>query len=309
MSGWDPVTVLRELWSFPFMVNAFRAGTIVAVLAGGLGWFMVLRRQSFAGHTLSVIAFPGAAGAALAGIAAGWGYFGFCLAGATVIAAAARRGGPGASGGYAGESALTGIVQAFGLACGFLFVALAKGFLNGLNTVLFGSFLGITDTQVAVLGVVGLVTVAALGVVGRPLLFASIDPAVAAARGVPVHALDLVFLWGLGAAAAATAQITGTLLVFALLVLPAATAQTLSARPAASLAITVVLGVVVTWTGLAAAYYTPYPVGFYITTFAFVIYLLALATRGRRRRATRGRFAAGIGAEHRRGPAVVAGDL
>ena len=308
MSGWDPVTVLRELWSFPFMVNAFRAGTIVAVLAGVLGWFMVLRRQSFAGHTLSVIAFPGAAGATLVGVAAGWGYFGFCLAGAAVIAAAARRGGPGAGGGYAGESALTGIVQAFGLACGFLFVALAQGFLNGLNSVLFGSFLGITATQVAVLAAVGVVTVAGLAVVGRPLLFASIDPAVAAARGVPVQLLDLLFLLGLGAAAAATAQITGTLLVFALLVLPAATAQTLTARPAASLAITVGLGVVVTWAGLTVAYYTPFPVGFYITTFAFAAYLAAQATRGLRGRGTPGRFAVGPGAEQRRGPTVMAGE-
>lgn len=277
--SWNPITDLRELWSFPFMINAFRAGTIVAVLAGVLGWFMVLRRQSFAGHTLSVIAFPGAAGAALLGVAAGWGYFGFCLAGAAVIAAAGRRRSTdtGGGAGFAGESAVTGIVQAFALACGFLFVALAKNFLNGLNPVLFGSFLGITSTDVTVLALVAVIVLAALGVVGRPLLFASIDPAVAAARGVPVAGLSVLFLLGLAAAAAATSQITGTLLVFALLVLPAATAQTLTARPAASLALTVVIGIVVTWIALIVAYYTPFPIGFYITTLAFAGYLTAQA--------------------------------
>jgi zinc/manganese transport system permease protein len=281
--SWNPIIDLQQMWSFPFMVNAFRAGTIVAVLAGAMGHFMVLRRQSFAGHTLSLIGFPGAAGAVLIGVAASYGYFAFCLAGAVVIAALPRTG----RGGYSEESAVTGTVQALALACGFLFVALYKGFLNSINALLFGSFLGITGEQVAVLGVVAALSLVVLGVIGRPLAFASIDPDVAAARNVPVRALSMTFLVLLGTATAEVSQITGTLLVFALLVMPAATAQALTARPFTALVLTIMIGMVVTWLGLSVAYYTPYPVGFYVTSFAFAGYAGSqLFRHARSRRAT-----------------------
>jgi zinc/manganese transport system permease protein len=190
------------------MVNAFRAGTVVAVAAGVMGWFMVLRRQSFAGHTLAVVGFPGAAGATLIGISATYGYFAFCLAAALVIAAIPRAGR--SSGGQ--ESALTGTIQAFLLACGLLFTALYQGLLGGVTSLLFGSFLGITTAQVWVLAAVAAAVLATLTVIGRPLLFSSVDPDVAAGRGVPVRLLSTVFLILLGAAAAEASQITGTLL-------------------------------------------------------------------------------------------------
>lgn len=277
--SWNPIIDLQEMWSFPFMVSAFRAGTIVAVLAGVMGWFMVLRRQSFAGHTLSLIGFPGAAGAVLIGVAASYGYLAFCLAGALVIAALPRAG----RGGYSEESAVTGTVQSFALACGFLFVALYKGFLNGINALLFGSFLGITPGQVTLLGAVAAVSLTVLAVIGRPLAFASIDPEVANARNVPVRALSIAFLVLLGAAIAEASQITGTLLVFALLVMPAATAQALTARPVRALMLTITIGVVVTWLGLSVAYYTAFPVGFFVTSFAFAGYVVAQAVRHSRR--------------------------
>ncbi|MFI6684806.1 metal ABC transporter permease [Streptomyces sp. NPDC050485] len=282
--SWNPVTDLQQIWAFPFMVNAFRAGTVVAVLAAVIGWYMVLRKQSFAGHTLAVISFPGAACATLLGVAAGFGYFAFCVGGALAIAAIPRAG----QGGRGQESALTGTVQAFLLASGFLFVSLYKGFLGGINSLLFGSFLGITTAQVTVLAVVAAVALGVLAVLGRPLLFASADPDVAAARGVPVRALSVAFLLLLGVATAEAGQITGTLLVFALLVMPAATAQQLTARPAAGLLVSVLIAVVVTWAGLITAYYSLYPIGFYVTTFAFAGYVAArlgraLTATGRRR--------------------------
>jgi zinc/manganese transport system permease protein len=282
--SWNLIADIRNLWAYPFMVSAFRAGAIVAVVAGVMGWFMVLRRQAFAGHTLALAAFPGAAGATLIGISAIYGYFGFCVGAAVVIALAAGNRGPGSR---AGESALTGIVQAFTLACGMLFAALYKGFLNGTTALLFGSFLGITTGQVVLLAAVGLAVLAVMAVIGRPLLFASVDPAVAGALGVPVRALSAAFLVLLGAAVAETAQITGALLVFALLVMPAATAQRLTARPLAGLVLTVVTGWVVTWGGLIAAYYTPYPIGFYVTSFAFAAYLAAHLAAAARQRARR----------------------
>jgi zinc/manganese transport system permease protein len=275
VASWNLLTDVQELWSFPFMVNAFRAGTIVAVLTGVIGWFMVLRKQSFVGHSLAMVSFPGAAGATLIGVSTVYGYFGFCIAAALVIAARPRGG----SGGHAEESAITGTVQAFALACGFLFIALYKGFLDGVTALLFGSLLGVTDTQVLILLIVAALALGTLAVIGRPLLFASIDPDVAAARGVPTRALAAVFLVLLGAAVAEASQLTGALLVFALLVMPAATAQVLTARPMRSLVLSVVIGVVVTWFGLGVAFYLPYPIGFFVTTFAFVLYVLANAIK------------------------------
>ena len=267
---WNLVQDVRAALEYQFMVNAFRAGTVVAVLSAAVGWFMVLRRQSFAGHTLAVVGFPGAAGAVLVGLSAAYGLFVFAVLAALIIAlvpAVTRAG-------SSEESAVTGTVQAFALACGFLFLSLYGGF-EGAYALLFGSFLGISAQQVWLLLVVAVVALAALSAMARQLLFASVDPDVAAARGVPVRALTVGFLVLLGLAAASVSQITGTLLVFALLVLPAATAQLLTPRPAAGVALAVVLGVAVTWLALLGGYYSAYPIGFYLTTFSFAAYLVA----------------------------------
>ncbi len=237
IGGLDLVGDVEQLLSYHFMLNALRAGTIVAVLAGAIGYFMVLRRQSFAGHTLAVIGFPGAAGATWLGLSASLGYYGFCLAGALAIAALPAAGRLTAGlGGYGDESAVIGTVQAVALACGFLFVSLYKGFLNGLTGLLFGSITGVSDGQVLALLVAGTGCLLVLLALGRPLLFSSIDSDVARARGVPVRLVGTAFLLVLAVAAAGASQITGSLLVFALLVTPAATASRLTARPAAGAA-------------------------------------------------------------------------
>ncbi len=273
---WDLGSDLRQLFEFHFMTNAYRAGTIVAVVAALIGWYVVLRHQSFVAHTLAVVSFPGASGAVLVGIAAAWGYFGFCVAAAVIIAFARRAGG---RWGAADESAVIGTVQAFALGCGFLFVSLYHGLLEGTDSLLFGSFLGITDHQVVTLFAVGVGALALLAVIARPLFFASIDPDVASARGVPVRVLSVVFLVVLAVAVAEASQVTGALLVFALLVVPAATAQVLTARPVVSAVLAVGLAVLTTWIGLAVSYFTDYPIGFTITTVAFAAYLAARGGR------------------------------
>jgi zinc/manganese transport system permease protein len=273
---WDPIGDFEALTEFPFMVQALEAGTIVAVMAGVIGWFMVLRRQTFAGHTLSVIAFPGAAGATLAGLPIALGYFGACGIAALALAAVSRPAGQGGG----GESAAIGTVQAFGLGLGFLFVTLYSGQLSDLESLLFGTFLGITAAQVQTLLWVALAALALLAAIGRPLLFASVDGAVARAAGVPTAALGLVFLLLLGLAVAATAEITGALLVFALLVTPPATAQQITARPGLGLALSVTLALAVTWLGLGIAYFSPYPVGFWVTSISFGLYVAVRLLRG-----------------------------
>lgn len=277
--SWNLPDDVTRMLAYPFMVNAVEAGTAVAVMGGATGWFMALRRQAFSGHTLSAIAFPGAAAAALAGLPAAIGAFGFCGAGALVLA---RIEGPGDR--TAGASAATGTLQAFALGLGFLFAGLYHGLLSGLDALLFGTFLGIARAQVVALLVVAGTVLAALAAAARPLLFASVDPDVARARGVQVDRLAAGFLLLLGLAVAETSQITGALLVFSLLVTPAATAQLLTARPWLGAGLSVALALGVTWLGLGLAYFSIYPVGFYVTSLSFGLYVLARALDARRRR-------------------------
>lgn len=272
----DPIDDVRQLFTFPFMVNALAAGTIVAVLAGVVGCYVVLRRQAFASHTLSVMAFPGATGAALAGLPIALGYYVACMAAALAIGRAGRRvRGEQAGARQRGESAAIGTVQTVGLAAGFLFLSLNQAVLGGPETLLFGTFLGITHGQVLTLLLVAVGALAALTALARPLLFSSIDRDVARAGGVPVARLDVAFLVILGLTIAATSQLTGALLVFALLVAPAAAAQQLTLRPVAALVLSVGFALLTIWLALAIAYFSIYPVGFYVTTIGFVLYLLA----------------------------------
>ena len=271
----NPITDLRELLTFPFMVNALEAGTIVAVLAAVVGWYMVLRRQSFTGHTLSVMAFPGAAGAALAGLPTGLGYYVACGGAALFM----RRARGSIRRTYGTETATIATVQVVGLAAGFLFLSLNNSVLGGTETLLFGTFLGISRGQVLVLLIVALVALALIGLAARPLLLETIDSESARARGLPVAILDTGFLLVLAAAVAATSQITGALLVFALLVAPAAAAQQLSMRPGISLILSVLFALVVVWLGLGLAYFSIYPVGFYVTSIAFALFLAAQLAR------------------------------
>jgi zinc/manganese transport system permease protein len=278
----NPITDVRELLTFPFMVNALEAGTIVAVLAAVVGWYMVLRRQSFAGHTLSVMAFPGAAGAALAGLPTALGYYLAC--GGAALLMRGSRASPGRRGGYGTETATIATVQTVGLAAGYLFLSINHAVLGGTETLLFGTFLGVSRVQVLTLLLVAIAALALIALATRPLLLETIDPEAARARGVPVAVLDVGFLLVLALAVAATSQITGALLVFALLVAPPAAAQQLTIRPGLGLLLSVVFALVVVWLGLGFAYFSIYPVGFYITSFAFALYLSARLARGIRAR-------------------------
>jgi zinc/manganese transport system permease protein len=278
--SWNLARDLGEVLEYHFMVNALLAGSVVAVMAGLVGWLMVLRRQAFAGHTLSMMAFPGASGASLVGIPAAWGYFAFCGAGALAIGRLSGRG----RGTSPEQGARIGAVQATALALGFLFVSLYGGVLGDLESLLFGNILAISDGQLLLLAAVAFAVLATLGALARPLLFASVDPDVAGARGVRVRLLSGGFLLLLAVAVAATSQITGPLLVFALLVAPPATAQLITVRPAVSLLLSVLLGLMIVWLGMGIAYFSVYPAGFFISAIAFAVYLLvriAVGLRGR----------------------------
>jgi len=274
----DLIADLRELFAFPFMVHALEAGTIVAVFAAAVGWYMVLRRQSFAGHTLSLMAFPGATGAALIGLPVSLGYYLACGAAAIAMGQTTRT----STRGFGSETSTIGTVQTVGLAAGYLFLSLNSAILSGTETLLFGTFLGVTQGQVVTLLIIAVVALALLAFGARPLLFSTVDRELARASGIPVGTVDVLFLLLLALAVAATSQITGVLLVFAVLVAPPAAAQQLTSRPLAGLLLGIAFALLVVWLGLAAAYFSPWPVGFFTTTFAFAVYVIARLIGSRR---------------------------
>jgi zinc/manganese transport system permease protein len=268
--SWDLVADVQILLHFPYMQNAYLTGTLVAITAGVMGYFMVLRSQSFAGHSLANVGFAGATGAVLFGIPAVLGLFiaGLCAAvGIQVLNLAERRGQQ--------SDIAVGAVLTASLALGYLFLHLATAeYAANVYTILFGNVLGISQTDVTIIlwSTLGLLGV--LLVIARPLSFASLDPEVAAAQGVPVPALAFGYLILLALDVAVAVQIVGVLLIFALLVTPAAIAQDVTSRPGAAVTLAVVLALCFTWLGLAVGFFTSYPVGFFITTFAFGTYVL-----------------------------------
>ena len=269
------IDALNQLFSYQFMQNAFLAGTTAAVLAGIVGYFVVIRGEAFAGHTLAIVGFPGAAGAILFGLPQLLGLAVLCTASGLGIGVLGR----GTVRDRHAESAAIGTIQAFLLALGFLFVSLYKGLLVGVYGILFGTFLGITREQALLLLAIAVLALLALAVIGRPLLYISVDEPAAAAAGVPVRALSIGFLVVLGLAIASTALITGALLVFALLVMPAAAANQLVVRPGPAMIVSVALALVIVWSGLTISYFTDLPIGFLVTAVGFVIYLAARLAR------------------------------
>jgi zinc/manganese transport system permease protein len=239
---------------------------------------MVLRRESFAGHTLAVIGFPGAAAAAWLGVAVGYGYVAACLAAAVTIAACSPLARAGGVGGFSEGSAVIGTLQAVALATGLLFVSLYHGFLSGLTNLLFGTIAGVSGAQVRLVGAAAVVCLAVLAAVGRPLLFTSIDPVAAALMGSRRDWWRRCLVV-LGITAGAASELTGSLLVFALLVAPAAAAQQLTSSPSLGIITSVLVALAITWMGMGAAFFSPYPIGFWVASLGYGSYLAVLGWR------------------------------
>jgi len=259
-----------SMFALEFMRNAFVAGGCIALAAGLVGYFVVLRNQVFTADALGHVAFTGGLGGVLAGLNLLAGVFASCIAVALAI---------GALGGRArGRDVAIGIVFAWVLGLGVLFLSLyttARSAASGTLgvSVLFGSILGLQPAQVIVGSLTGLATVAVMIVIARPLLFLSIDPEVAVARGVPARALTSLFFILVAVTVAESVQAVGALLIFALIVTPAAIAQNLSTRPWAGMALSAGIAVAVVWLGLILAFYVALPVSFLITGLAFALYL------------------------------------
>lgn len=274
--SWNPLDDLAMLFHYDFMVHAFQAGTIVAIVAGAIGYFVVLRGSSFAAHALSHIGFAGAAGAVVLGLSPIVGLLAFTLGSGSVIGALGSR--------LRGRDVTIGIVLAWTLGLGVLFISLYTGYATEAYALLFGEILGISSRDVLVTLVAGVSTLAALVFVYRPLLFSSVDEELASARGVPVTALSVGFMAILAVAVTEAVQVVGVLLIFALIVTPAAIAIRFTSHPPYAIGIGVGLALSFTWLGLAVAYFSPHPVSFFITSLAFFTYLAVRLSEPLRRR-------------------------
>ena len=260
--------------SQPFMQHALLAGTSVAVLAGLVGYFVVLRSQVFAGDALSHVAYTGALAALAVGVDLRLGLFTATIVVAVLLGALGGRG--------VADDVVIGTTFSWVLGIGVLCLSIvtthrAEGNSTASATVLFGSVFGISAGDARTAALIAVALIMALGLLARPLLFASLDPSVAAARGVPVRLLGPVFLAVVGATAAEATQVVGALLLFGLLAAPAATAQRLATRPWHALALSAGLAVVSTWTGLTIAYAAPsLPPSFAILAVATGLYVATL---------------------------------
>jgi zinc/manganese transport system permease protein len=274
----NPISDISQLLQYQFMRNAFEAGTIVAIVAGLVGYFVVLRGLSFAGHALAHIGYAGATGSVLVGLSPLLGLQAFCIGAAMAMGGLGKR--------LFGRDVAIGMVMAFSLGLGQLFVSLYRGGGNSNQSysILFGEVLGISRSDIMITLITSLVIVVLIALLYRPLLFASLDEDVAEARGIRVRGLGVLFLGVLGLTVGQSVQVTGVLLIFALLVAPAAIAQRISARPSRAIFCSIALALLFTWGALAMAYYEPYPVSFFLTAIAFAAYLLARVVDGLRSR-------------------------
>jgi zinc/manganese transport system permease protein len=262
-------TAMRiDLFAYEFMLHAFAAAGIAAVMSGLVGYFLVMRGQTFAGHALSHIGFAGATGAGLLGLAPLWGLIGFTVAAGIAMGAMSER--------LSNRDVAIGIVLALALGFGLLFLHYYTAFATQATALLFGNVLAVDRPTIFILAALGVVTLLALAVIMRPLIFASLQPELAEAKGVPLRFISIAFLAIVALAVSASAQIVGVLLVFTLMVGPPAAAQRMTGSLWHGLVLSATLALAEAWCGIAIAFYTDWPVSFCIAVLSALGYVGAL---------------------------------
>jgi zinc/manganese transport system permease protein len=255
-----------QILTSAFMRNALIGGTLVALAAGLIGYFIVVRNTAFAAHALAHIGFPGATGAVLLGVPVTLGLGVFCIGGALVIGALGKK---------ADEREIaTGTVLAAATGLGLFFSSQATKSSSTVTNVLFGNLLAVTHEQLVIFAVLVAVLAVTIAAVFRPLLFASVNAEVAEAKGVPVRALSMIFMALLGLAITMAVQAVGTLLLFALVVTPAATAIMLTARPVVAMVVSTGLSLLAVWAGLVVSSIFDLPPSFVIVTIVCLVWLV-----------------------------------
>ena len=254
--------------SYGFVIDALAAGGIVAVVAGIVGFFLVMRGQTFAGHALSHVGFAGATGAVLIGVAPFWGLMALTLAAGLAMGLLGER--------VSGRDVAIGMVLSLSLGLGLLFLHFYTAFAAQATSLLFGNVFSVDRGTVLTLAALGVLCLGALALMARPLLFATLQPDLAEARGVSLRLVSVLFMAIVAVAVAEAAQIVGVLLVFTLMVGPAAAAQRLTTRLSQGLLLTVLLGLAETWLGITLAYQTDWPSSFWIAALSGLTYFASL---------------------------------
>lgn len=252
------------LLAYDFMRNGFIACFIVALVCGAVGYFLVLRGEVFAGHALAHVAFPGAAGAVLVGLPPVAGLTAFTVVAGIGLSMLGER---------LHRDVAIGIVLSFSLGLGLLFLHFYTRSAGTASTLLFGNVLGISGADLVELALIGVVCLAALAAIARPLLFASLQPELAEAEGARSGLAVALFMVTAALAITAAIQIVGVLLVFALLVAPAAAASRLTRTVGAGVAAAILIALAISWLGLVFAFYTDWPTSFWITALGTAAYL------------------------------------
>jgi len=268
--------MITAMLQYEFMTNAFVAAGVAAVVSGVVGFFLVMRGQTFAGHALSHIGFAGATGAGLIGIAPIWGLLGFTLGAGISMGMLGER--------ITGRDVAIGVVLALALGFGLLFLHYYSGFATQATAILFGNVLAVDRAMIAVLAGLAVLTLAALAVIMRPLVFATLQPELAEAKGVSLRLVSTAFLAIVALAVSECAQIVGVLLVFTLMVGPPAAAQAVTSGLWRGLALSAGLALAEAWLGITLAYYTDWPVSFCIAVLSALTYFVLIATPQRRGR-------------------------
>lgn len=266
--------MFTELLGQHFVHTALLAGAVVAVVSGAIGTFVVTRGASFAVHAVSELGFTGAAGALVLGIDPVAGMMAGSLLVGGVLGLLSLRG-------RERDSAI-GAVLAFGLGVGVLFLSLYQGYATEATNLLFGSIVGVSDRQLLVLTIVAAIVLIGIAAAYRPLLFSSIDPEVAEARGVPLRALSVLTFLLLALTTAEAIQVVGVLLVLTLVITPAAAAQRLTANPATAILLSIVIALVATEGGILLSLQQPWPTSFFISAISFAFYVVARVVDARR---------------------------
>jgi zinc/manganese transport system permease protein len=247
------------------MVNAWEVASIVAVVAGVVGFFTVLRGSAFAAHAIPNGSFAGAAGASLIGVSTLLGLGVFSLAGALGIGLLGRRG---------RHDVATALALVVMLGLGALFLSFSEEYAPAVYSLLFGEVLGISSNDIAPTAILGLLCIVAVAVLYRPLMLSSALPEVAEANGVSRFGVEMLFLIVLALATAMTVPVVGTLLIFSLMIGAPAAARSFTDRPLVAMALSIAFALLIVWIAIAASYTTNYPVGFFVGTGSAFSYAL-----------------------------------
>jgi len=247
-----------------FMVNAWVVATIVAVVAGVVGFFTVLRGSAFVAHAIPQAGFAGAAGASLIGVSTFAGLGAFALVSAVAIGLLGKRG---------RHDAMTALWLVFMLGLGALFLSWSQEYAAAVFALLFGEVLGVSTNQVLVTAALGAVCIAALVVLYRPLLLSSVVPTVAEAHGIRSQQMEMCFLVVVAVATTMSVPVVGALLMFSLMIGAPGAARSFTAKPLVALGLSVAISLLILCISIAASYLTDWPVGFFVGVLGAVFFI------------------------------------